>query len=166
MSEKKLKKKSQHSQTKVKSPFDHLNQIRTTKNPNYWDTLTDADKKNFNHWLILLGLSQDVNLIPLCALLWRDGYYDKIPSKQFYTLLCQLVPYNNNKFPWTKSNKKNSAVLKHIANWYRISTREANDYLQIFMANEQGMKELADILEGLGLNDREAEKVLGETIDE
>jgi hypothetical protein len=34
------------------------------------------------------------------------------------------------------------------------------DYLSIFLLNDQGMKELANILEGLGLTDEESEKIL------
>lgn len=131
-----------------------------TKNPNYWNTLSDKEKKNFNHWMILTGLSQDESLIPLCSSLWRDGYYDKIPSPQFYTLLCQLVPYSDRKFGWNKSKKKNLSLLKYISDWYSISTREAQDYLSIFMSNDEGMIELAKILEGCGLSDKEAEEIL------
>jgi hypothetical protein len=110
--------------------------------------------------MILTGLSQDEDMIPLCAFLWVDGYYDKIPSPQFYTLLCQLVPKTYKKFGWNKANKKNMQLLKCISQWYSISTREAMDYLSIFLLNDQGMKELANILEGLGLTDEESEKIL------
>lgn len=130
-----------------------------TKNPNYWNTLSDKEKKSFNHWMILSGLSQDESLIPICSKLWREGYFDKIPSPQFYTLLCQLVPYSNRKFGWNKAKKKNLVLLGYISKWFSVSTREADDYLSIFMLNEQGMNELAKILEGCGLSDKEAEEV-------
>lgn len=110
--------------------------------------------------MILTGLSQDESLIPLCNKLWREGYYDKIPFPQFYTLLCQLVPYSERKFGWIKSKKKNLKLLGYIAQWFSISTREADEYFSIFMLNETGMIELAKILEGCGLTDKEAEQVL------
>lgn len=165
---KKEKKSEPKSQKKNKSLvgnaqkglFDHLNQIRTTKNPDYWSTLSDKEKKNFNHWMILTGLSQDESLIPLCSQLWEEGYYDKIPSPQFYTLLCQLVPYSDRKFGWNKAKKKNLELLEYIAKWFSISTREADEYFSIFMSSENGMVELSKILEGSGLSDKEAEQVL------
>lgn len=110
--------------------------------------------------MLLVGLSQDENLIPLCSYLWRDGYYDKIPSPQFYTMLCQLVPTTNRKFGWVKTKKKNLTLLRYIAQWYSVSTADASDYLSIFMSNETGMIELAKILEGCGLTDEESEKIL------
>lgn len=154
------KKSSEKNEQKEKGLFDHLNQIRTTKKIDYWNTLSDKEKKNFNHWMILFGLSQDESLIPLCSKLWKDGYYDKIPSPQFYTLLCQLVPYSNRKFAWNKVKKKNINLLKYISEWYSVSIREAQDYLSIFMLNDEGITELAKILEGCGLSDKEAEEIL------
>lgn len=110
--------------------------------------------------MILTGLSQDESLIPLCSQLWREGYYDKIPSPQFYTLLCQLVPRTDRKFGWNKSKKKNFELLGYISKWFSISTREADEYFSIFMSDEKGMVELSKILEGCGLSDKEAENVL------
>lgn len=163
---KSLKKKKEGEELKLKGLFDHLNQIRTKKDPNYFKDLSEKEQKGFSHWMILTGLSQDVNLIPLCAFLWKDGYYDKIPSSAFYTLLCDLVPVSHGKFGWVKPKKKNLPLLEHIAKWYSISTREAQDYFQLFISNDSGIKELANILEGLGLSDKESEKLLGETLDE
>ena len=110
--------------------------------------------------MILTGLSQDESLIPICSKLWRQGFYDKIPSPQFYMLLCQMVPYSNRKFGWVKAKKKNFELLRYIAQWFSISTREAEDYLSVFMLDERGLTELANILEGCGLSDKEAEQVL------
>ena len=38
---------------KNKSLFDHLNEVRVGKNPKYFDTLSDADKKT---WSKLYGV--------------------------------------------------------------------------------------------------------------
>jgi hypothetical protein len=111
--------------------------------------------------MLLYGLSMDANLIELVSYLWRDGYYDKIPSPQFYQLLVEMVPQTNQRLFWVKKSKKtNTKLINHIAMWYSISTREADDYLDIFMSNDEGLKELGWILEGLGLTDKEAEKLL------
>ena len=49
-----MPRKKQTNETTVKSRglFDHINQIRNIKNPNYFDTLTDVEKKSFNHYMI------------------------------------------------------------------------------------------------------------------
>lgn len=170
MSEKKSPKKEQSFKDLKKSRnlFDHLTAIRTTKQPDYYESLTEQERKGFNHWAILMWLAMDESLIPLTAFLWRDSYYDKIPSHAFYKLLVERVPQTSQRLFWIKKSKKtNIKLLKHISTWYSVSTREANDYLNIFMSTDDGIKEIAWILEGLGLTEQEAESVLlGENQDE
>lgn len=168
VSEKKSKKKEQNSELKkTKGLFDHLNSIRITKRPDYYESLTEQERKAFNHWALLMWLSMDSNLIPLTALLWRDGYYDKIPSPQFYKLLVDVIPYSEQKLFWIKKSKKfNNKLLNYIASWYSISNREAEDYLNIFTSTDDGIMELIRILEGQGLSEKETEKILqGENED-
>ena len=166
-SEKKSQKSEQSSQNSKKGLFDHLNEIRTTKDPNYYNTLTYQEKKGFSHWMILYGLSMDNNLIELIAFLWRDEYYDKIPSPQFYKLLVDLVPQTNQRLFWIKKSKRNEKLVDCISKWYSISNREAQDYLDILFKTDKGIGEIGWILEGLGLTEKEAEKVLlGEDKDE
>jgi hypothetical protein len=160
-SKKSVKKKPTLEVKKPKNLFDHLTAIRTTKDPDYYDSLNEAEKKGFNHWAILNGLSMDINLIELIAFLWKDGYYDKIPSPQFYRLLAELVPQTTQRLFWVKKSKqKNTELLKNVANWYSVSTREAEDYVNTFVETDDGCKELVNILQGLGLSEKEAGKLL------
>jgi hypothetical protein len=103
----------------------------------------------------------DINLIELVSFLWRDGYYDKIPSPQFYKLLVDLVPKTTQRLFWIKKSKKsNKKLVNFISQWYSISSRESEEYLSIFTLNDAGYKELGRILEGMGLNDFESEQIL------
>jgi len=164
MSEKKSKTRKKNSNSEVikqKGLFDHLDAIRTSKDPKYYDNLNESEQKGFSHWAILNGLSMDVNLIELVAFLWRDGYYDKIPSKQFYQLLVDIVPQTNQRLYWVKKSKsKNTELLKVVSSWYSCSQRESEEYIDMFLLNDNGFNQLANILEGSGLTDREAEKLL------
>lgn len=162
-SKQKLSKKKQNSEIiKSKYLFDHLDAIRTHKDPNYYDNLTESEKKSFNHWAILHGLSMDVNLIDLTAFLWKDGYYDKIPPVLFYKLLIELVPKTTQRLFWIKrSQKRNVNLFKIISTWYSISYREAEEYFNIFTMKDDGYKEIGNILEGMGYTDKESEEILG-----
>lgn len=103
----------------------------------------------------------DINLISAVSLLWRDGYYDKIPSELFYKLLVDIVPKTDKQLFWIKKqNKTNQKLIELISTWYSVSYREAEDYIDILTADDSGMKELSWILEGMGLTDNEAEKIL------
>jgi hypothetical protein len=140
--------------------FDHLTAIRTTKDPGYYESLSETEKKSFNHWMILAWLSMDNYLIELTAFLWRDGYYDQIPSAQFYKLLLDFVPQTEQRLFWQKSSKKaNSKLIEYVSNWYSVSKREAVDYLEVLLSSDNGITEIGNILEGFGLTDKEAEKI-------
>lgn len=156
------KKKQSSDLIKSKNLFDHLDAIRTHKDPKYYDDLTESEKKSFNHWSILHGLSMDVNLIDLTAYLWKDGYYDKIPSVLFYKLLVELVPQTTQKLFWVKrTQKRNLKLFKIISMWYSISYREAEEYFNILTMKDEGYKEIGNILEGMGFSEKEAEEILG-----
>lgn len=141
--------------------FDHLKAIRTSKDPQYYDSLTESEKKGFNHWQILYGLSMDSSLFPLLEILWQEGYYDKIPSNLFYKVLVDFVPKANYSLSWIKKIKEEKKELvQKISSWYSISEREAKEYLKIFLKSDDGLKELISILQGLAMNEKEIEKVL------
>lgn len=148
---------------KVKNIYDHLTAIRTTKDPLYYTNLTDKEKKGFNHWLILNWLSMDIKLIPFISEIWKDGYYDVIPSNAFYKLLCQEIPKSFDKLFYIKKlTKQNKTLVNHISNWYSVSIREAECYYNTLMMSDDGMLTLVNILEGIGLSDIEAEQLLNE----
>lgn len=165
-SKKKLAKKILQTETKKqKNLFDHLEAIRTTKKLDYFESLSEKEQKSFNHWAILHGLSMDIELTELVSFLWRDGYYDKIPSPLFYRVLLELVPQTKQRLFWIKKTKKvNQSLLKYISDWYSTSLREAEDYLDIFMSTDDGIKEIGRILEGMGLSDKEAESIFTEEL--
>jgi hypothetical protein len=110
----------------------------------------------------------DNDLVGLISSLWKDGYYDKIPSPQFYTLLIQLVPYSDKNVYWFKKPKeRNGKLLKYISNLYLVSIRESEDYLDVYFGSDGGINELIRILEGNGLTEKEVEKLLiGDSDDE
>ena len=48
---------------KKKTLFDHINHLRGKKLPNYFETLTDEDKKTFVNYMVNRFLSMDMELI-------------------------------------------------------------------------------------------------------
>ena len=50
---------------KKKSLFDHINQITTIQNPNYWDEISDEDKKSWSNYMVNRFLSMKPEWIDL-----------------------------------------------------------------------------------------------------
>ena len=90
MSSKVSKRKSKSSDSndalpKRLSVFDHVKHIRQVQDPNYYVNLSEDDRKSFNHYMILMALSMDEEIVETMAQLYQ--IFDKIPSAQFYQLL-------------------------------------------------------------------------------
>jgi len=162
-----IKKSKKSSTNKVKSAvpkslglFDHVNHIRKTQSPDYYDTLSDNDRKSFNHFMILKFLSMDRSSIEYISQISK--YFEVLPSKNFYQLCVAVTSPTNNFFPYikSKSEKLNKELVQLVARKYEISTSEASDYCKILINNENGFKELVEICKGYGLTEKEVEKLI------
>ena len=107
--------------------------------------------------MLLRALSMDDDALPEMAFLYR--YFHLIPGPQFYTLLCALTPKTNRWIPWIKTKvvKHSQRLLTLIANHYQISRRQANEYINVFVATEEGLQNLVTLCQSKGLNEAEVE---------
>jgi hypothetical protein len=90
-------------------------------------------------------------------------YFDKIPSPQFYKVLCFLFPRDRRYYTWIKAKKKHkftNQLIELIAKRFEVSEKEAVDYAKILAETKEGVKTLTDICRGWGLNDKEIEKAM------
>ena len=118
------KKQTTEPIIKSKGLFDHINQIRNIKNPNYYDTLTEAEKKSFNHYMICRFLSMDPNVIDQVCYLSK--IFDKMDSKPFYKVCCEVItPVKFTPYIKSKNKKFNKSILDLISDKYQISKTEA-----------------------------------------
>ena len=162
MSKKKLIESENNDAPKKKSLFDHIKHIRQVQDPNYYEELSSEDKKSFNHFMILRALSMDADIVEDMAMLYQ--YFDKIPSPQFYQLLIALVPKSNRYYPWVKSKrmKHKKELLKYVAQRFKVSTFQANEYVNLLLRTENGQSELVDIVKAFGLDDKQIEELFEE----
>lgn len=156
------KTKSETDLPKKKSVFDHVKHIRSVQDPNYYNNLSEEDRKSFNHFMIIRALSMDEAIVEDMAQLYQ--IFDKIPSPQFYQLLIALVPRSNRFYPWVKSKvmKHKKELLALIAKRFEVSKYQANDYINILLRTELGQAELEMIAKCFGLEDKEIEELFEE----
>lgn len=143
---------------KSKTLFDHVHQIRNVKNPKYFESLTEADKKSFNHYMLCRFLSMDASCITEVSYLSK--LFDKMDSNSFYKVACALT--NPVKYtPYIKSSGKkfNSELVEIVARKYEVSHSEAEDYCNVYMTIENGETELQELCRGYGLTDKEIQKL-------
>jgi hypothetical protein len=137
--------------------FDHVRQISQVRNPHYFDTLTDGDKKTFNHFMVLKALSMNPEYLEDTAFLFK--YFDTIPSNRLYQFLIMVLPPQRTFHPWIKGKKKDrykSEVLQMVASKFEISTTQAIDCAHIL----EFRGELRELCRGYGLTDKELDNLL------
>jgi len=156
------KKKTTDELPKRKSVFDHVKAIRQIQDPNYYNNLSDDDKKSFTHFMIIRALSMDSDIVEDMAQLYQ--VIDKIPSPQFYQLLISLVPKSNRYYPWIKSKKfkHNKQLLELVAKRFVVSKFQANDYINLLLQCDGGQVELISICQAFGLSEKEIEEIFEE----
>lgn len=153
-------KKTDKDTVKTRGLFDHINHIREVKDPNYYESLSESDRKSFNKYMIIRILSMDRTLIEEMAIVSK--YFDIIPDEQFYKVLIDIVPKGRKFCKYIKNTTESvdKTVLKCICDNYKISERDATDYYFILMSTDVGMVELKSLICNHGFSEKETESML------
>jgi len=148
------------TEIKSKSLFDHLSEIRERKNPDYYDNLTEGEKKTFNQYVILMGLGMDKDCIDEVS--YISKYFNIVPDKQFYKICCDIIPYGKKFCKWIKNSKEkiNKDLIDKISLYYEIGKDDAIEYCELMFNSETGLKAIVDILTKYGLTEKEIKVIL------
>lgn len=152
-------KKTKEVENKVRGLFDHVNHIREVKSPDYYQTLSDAERNSFNKYMLLRVLSMDSDIIEEMAFVSK--YFQNIPNEQFYKLLIEVVPKGRrfSKYIKKTAGNINETILTCICDKFKIGQKDAVDYYNVFMTDEKGIKDLVTLIESFGYSEKEVEKM-------
>ena len=82
-------KSGKKSLVKKKSLFDHVNQVTAVQNPNYWEDISDEDKKTWSNYMVNRFLSMNTSWLELTNEVQR---YD-LPPEILYKLYTDYTNY-------------------------------------------------------------------------
>ena len=152
-------KKTTEEKSKTRGLFDHVKHIREVKNPDYYKSLNDEEKKTFNKYMLLRVLSMDSDIIEEMAFVSK--YFQSIPNDQFYKLLVEIVPKGRrfSKYIKKSTDNVNETILTCICDRFKIGQKDAIDYYNVFMSDENGIKDLIGLIECFGYTEKEIEKM-------
>ena len=142
----------------VKGLFDHIDQIHRVRDPNYFDTLSDADKKTWSPFMILKHLSLDMAFADLAASLLK--YHDIIPPESLYKMLTQLPARTSwEDWPKNKSKKYPKGVVDFVRKYYEISGQQAIDYVRLLYMMDDGKKTIRRMMAEYGHDDKDIKEM-------
>ena len=153
-----VKSGKRSSVLKRKSLFDHINQITAVQNPNYWEEISDEDKKSWSNYMTHRFLSMKKEWIELVNELQKFN----LQPKDLYKLYTNILPKNKVWLKYIKRRKQMEYpqwVLEIVSRDYQISLLEAKSYVDTYMMSEGGKIELREILLKYGADSVEVEKL-------
>ena len=114
------------------NPFDHIKNLHTKKLT--WNDFNDEEKKSFNVFIINKGLSMNPNYLGIVNMVQNfTGLNQIISPKEVFNIYFNLLPNKFKFYKWIKGekSKKDKEKAEYLAMHFKVSTREAYDYLQI-----------------------------------
>jgi len=139
--------------TKQFNIFDFIKAIIDTKPE--WNSFTPDQQKQFNNYMINKFLSMNPKYIEIVN--YVQGLNIK-ESRRLYEVYRFMIPQSKNTYsPYIKSTAKKSLpeLLKHIAEHFECSTKEAEEYIQLMDSSWT-----KDILANRGIDEKEIKKLV------
>ena len=132
--------------------FDWLKEINNKKSP--VDSFSQEDWDNWNSYMVHRFLSMDPDLLELVNEVQKLPPTDK---KKIYSIYKEFVPKNNkwNKYIKSTLKQRNKELTEYLKGYFQLSTREVKEYMELL-----GDEEILRILSQLGINNKEAKKLL------
>jgi hypothetical protein len=145
----------------AKSLFDHIKQITSVQDPNYFDTLEEADIKTWSNYMVHRFLSMNSDWIELLATI--QPYTQVLEPKQLYLCLIGLIPKGKYYLKYVKGKKDDvyeSWLVDLVKKEFDCSKIQAEDYLEILYATKEGRENIKWIAEKYGTEPKLIKKLL------
>lgn len=142
-------------ESKAKGLFDHIGEIRIGKNPKYFDTLSEADKKTWSNYMVCRFLSMQPELVEYINEIQK--YSGTLAPKEFYKVLIEIVPRGKAFYPYVKSTseKYNPQLLQLLALHFKDSERNVTEYLSLLSRDD-----IRSVIKNYGCTDKQVEDLI------
>jgi hypothetical protein len=136
---------------KAKGLFDHIKMITGGQDPNYWDTLSEADIKTFSNYMIHRFLTMNPEWVELVSEL--QPYTETLKPEVLYKLYISLLPSGRYYLKYMKGKndaKYEQFLIDLIKVDYQCSARDAIEYTEILYATKEGREHIKYICQKYG----------------
>ena len=138
---------------KRKSLFDHINQITAVQNPNYWDEISDEDKKSWSNYMVNRFLSMNADWMELVNELQKYN----LQPKELYKLYTNILPKGKRWLKYIKGRNDMDYpewLINVVRNNDNCSRKEAIEAVDMLMLTEGGMMELGELGRKWGIEEK------------
>ena len=143
---------------KRKSLFDHIKHITDVQSPNYWDDISDEDKKSWSNYMVNRFLSMKMDWVELV----NEVQKYQLKPKELYKVYTDILPKKKQWLKYIKGDKSMKYpkwVYEIVAKHLEVSLREAAGAVEMYEISHGGQAELTDILIKYGRTEEEIRKI-------
>ena len=118
-----------------------MRQITAVQNPNYWEEISDEDKKSWSNYMTHRFLSMKMEWVDLVNELQKYN----LQPKELYKLYTNVLPKGKQWLKYIKGRNQMEHpnwLINIVANHEQVSKIEAYDMIEMFYLREGGMLEL------------------------
>jgi hypothetical protein len=142
----------------TKGLFDFLTAITTDQSIQYFDEMSDADKKSYkgSRYMLHRFLSMNVHYAPIVNMIQK---YTMLPDRSHYQLLINLLPRGkqyNKYIKGSRDEKYEKWLVDLVSNHYNVSKVEAIEYIEIYY--KQDKKALKTLCEMYAVDKKDIKK--------
>lgn len=145
---------------KTKTLFDHLNAICKKTPSNYWETLSDSDKKSWNTFMILKYLSMNPMWVSYIDDIQRVAH--TLTDEQCFKFLYNTIPQSKAFLKFVSSKNKTKVddwIVDYVSLYYNESKSTADEYVQILFNVPNGIDEVKRIIRLYGVEENKIKKI-------
>ena len=144
--------------SRSKSLFDHIKEITSVQKQNYWDTLSDGDKKTWSNYMVHRFLSMKMDWIEIVNEIQKY----QLEPKELYKFYTDILPKKRQWLKYIKGDKKMKYpnwVYEILAKDLQCSLKEAAEAVETYEMSYGGQAELTDMLMKYGKTEDECRKI-------
>lgn len=144
----------------AKKLFDHLTALTAEQDPNYFDKLTEEDKKSWSNFMINRFLSMKPEWIELIASV--QPLTQTLEPEQMYKLYINILPKGKQYLKYTKGaadEKYEEFLVELIKKEYDCSERHAIEYIEVLYSTREGRENIKYICERYAIPKKEITKL-------
>ena len=142
---------------KKKSLFDHIKEITSVQKSDYWEMISEEDKKTWSNYMVHRFLSMKMEWVELVNELQKYN----LKPKDLYKLYTNVLPKGKQWLKYTKGRNQMEHpqwLINLVAVHMKSSKKEAYDAVEMYMLTEGGMLELGEICRKYGVEPKKIEK--------
>lgn len=148
------------TKNKTKTLWDHLNAVTKYQKKNYWESLTESDRKTWSTYMICRFLSMNEEWVDIVNEI--QPIVQGLEPKLVYQVLIGIIPKSKKYLKYVKGTKElqnEEWLVDLVKKTYEVGNYQANTYIKILGSTEIGRQTIVDICEMYGTDPKKIKKL-------